>query len=71
MDKSRPADYLFVFKFKNPDIKAKEILYRIWINPNKDRLEIHKGESQYVQYALLTKENSADLYYIITSDELD
>ncbi len=67
VDMSRPADYLFVFKFINPEIKAKAVLYRIWISPNKDKLEIVKGESQY---AHLTKENSAILFKIITGDEL-
>lgn len=29
---SRPADYHFIFQFKNPKIEAKAVLYQIWIS---------------------------------------
>ena len=46
---ARPADYHFVFQFKNPKIEAKATLYQIWVIPNKDKIEIIAGNSQYVQ----------------------
>ena len=46
---SRPADYHFVFQFKNSKIEAKATLYQIWVIPNKDKIEIIAGNSQYVQ----------------------
>ena len=46
---SRPADYHFVFQFKNPKIEAKAVLYQIWISPNKDKVEIISGGNRYAQ----------------------
>ena len=40
---ARPADYHFVFQFKNPKIEAKATLYQIWVIPNKDKIEIIAG----------------------------
>ncbi|CAM4276598.1 hypothetical protein BAMA_07870 [Bacillus manliponensis] len=62
---SRPPDYQFLFQFKNPDIKAKVVLYRVWVSSNKETLEIIRGDDQY---AKLTKEQSEILFEIITSD---
>ena len=64
---SRPPDYQFVFQFKNPNIMAKAVLHRVWISPNKDKLEIVQGDNQYAQ---LTKEQSAIMFEIITGDKL-
>ncbi|WP_230130182.1 hypothetical protein [Bacillus sp. CECT 9360] len=64
---SRPPDYQFVFQFKNPEIEAKSVLHKVWISPNKDKLEIVQGDNQYAQ---LTKENSTILFEIITGDKL-
>jgi hypothetical protein len=65
---SRPPDYQFVFLFKNPDIiQEKVVLHSVWISPNKDKLEIIQGDNQYAQ---LTKENSANLFEIITGGKL-
>ncbi|MFS1515107.1 hypothetical protein V1503_01130 [Bacillus sp. SCS-151] len=59
-----PADYKFVFQFKNPDIETKVILYELWISPNKDKVElVIEAVNKYVQ---LNKEKSAQLYEILT-----
>ncbi len=49
VEMSRPADYHFVFQFKNPKIEAKAVLYQIWISPNKDKVEIISGGNRYAQ----------------------
>jgi len=64
---SRPPDYQFVFQFKNPKIAAKAVLHSVWVSPNKDQLEIVRGENQYAQ---LSKEQSAIMFEIITGDKL-
>lgn len=64
---SRPADYHFVFQFKNPKIEAKAVLYQIWVIPNKDKIEIIAGNSQYVQ---LEGKNAATLFQIVTGEKL-
>ncbi|HDR7898401.1 hypothetical protein OCD85_18565 [Bacillus pacificus] len=67
LEMSRPADYHFIFQFKNPKIEAKAVLYQIWISPNKDKIEIIAGNSQYVQ---LEGENAATLFQIVTGEKL-
>ncbi len=67
LEMSRPADYHFIFQFKNPKIEAKAVLYQIWISPNKDKIEIIAGNSQYVQ---LEGENAATLFQIVTGGEV-
>ncbi|WP_242267951.1 hypothetical protein [Bacillus cereus group sp. BfR-BA-01352] len=64
---SRPGDYHFVFQFKNPKIEAKAVLYQIWVIPNKDKIEIIAGNSQYVQ---LEGKNAATLFQIVTGEKL-
>ncbi|HDR7855114.1 TPA: hypothetical protein QCY20_003907 [Bacillus paranthracis] len=64
---SRPADYHFIFQFKNPKIEAKAVLYQIWVIPNKDKIEIIAGNSQYVQ---LEGKNVATLFQIVTGEKL-
>ncbi|WP_318582401.1 hypothetical protein [Bacillus paranthracis] len=64
---SRPADYHFVFQFKNPKIEAKATLYQIWVIPNKDKIEIIAGNSQYVQ---LEGKNASTLFQIVTGEKL-
>ncbi|MGR5921857.1 hypothetical protein ACT7DD_23145 [Bacillus paranthracis] len=64
---SRPADYHFIFQFKNPKIEAKAVLYQIWVIPNKDKIEIIAGNSQYVQ---LEGKNAATLFQIVTGGEV-
>jgi len=67
VDMARPADYRFGFQFKNPNIEAKAVLYEIWISPNKDKVEVVKGDNDYVQ---LNEENSTVLYEILTGEKL-
>nr|WP_140421265.1 hypothetical protein [Bacillus cereus] len=67
VEMSRPADYHFIFQFKNPKIEAKAVLYQIRISPNKDKIEIIAGNSQYVQ---LEGENAATLFQIVTGEKL-
>jgi hypothetical protein len=65
---ARPADYRFVFQFKNPEIEAKAVLYELWISPNKDKVElIIDAESKYFQ---LNEEGSAVLFEILTGGKL-
>jgi hypothetical protein len=65
---ARPADYRFVFQFKNPEIEAKAVLYELWISPNKDKVElIIDAESKYFQ---LNEEDSAVLFEILTEEML-
>ncbi|KXI91414.1 hypothetical protein ACS47_07535 [Bacillus cereus] len=64
---SRPADYHFIFQFKKPKIEAKAVLYQIWVIPNKDKIEIIAGNSQYVQ---LEGKNAATLFQIVTGEKL-
>ncbi len=63
----RPADYHFGFQFKNPKIEAKAVLYQIWVIPNKDKIEIIAGNSQYVQ---LEGKNADTLFQIVTGEKL-
>ena len=67
VEMSRPADYHFIFQFKNPKIEAKAVLYQIWVIPNKDKIEIIAGNSQYVQ---LEGKNAATLFQIVTGEKL-
>ncbi|MEI5908183.1 hypothetical protein WAK64_14080 [Bacillus spongiae] len=64
----RPADYKFVFIYKNPDIQVKVVLYELWISPNNEQVELVIGAaSQYIQ---LGKDESAELFEILTSGKL-
>ncbi|MGG2937958.1 hypothetical protein ABEO66_28300 [Bacillus pacificus] len=67
VEMSRPADYHFVFQFKNPKIEAKAVLYQIWISPNKDKVEIISGGNRYAQ---LEEKNAATLFRIVTGEKL-
>ncbi len=67
VDMARPADYKFSFQYKSPKIDAKAVLYEIWISPNKDKVEVVKGDNEYVQ---LNEENSTVLYEILTGEKL-
>ncbi|GAA0338125.1 hypothetical protein GCM10008967_30510 [Bacillus carboniphilus] len=48
MEMAHPPDYQFVFRFKNPKIDAKAVLYRIWLGPNNNRVNVVKGIGEYV-----------------------
>jgi len=63
VEMARPADYRFAFQYKSPDIEAKAVLYEIWISPNKDKVEVVKGDNEYVQ---LNEENSTVLFEMLT-----
>ncbi len=60
------ADYQFQFPFKNSN-ENKIASYLLWINPNGENLEIVTDNDRYVK---LTKQDSADLYEILTGEEL-
>jgi hypothetical protein len=48
VEMERPADYRFVFEYRNSHIEAKPVLYEIWISPNEKQVELVKGEFEYV-----------------------
>lgn len=58
------ADYQFQFKNSSEDKIAS---YLLWISPNGENLEIVTDSDKYVK---LTKQDSADLYEILTGEEL-
>lgn len=62
----RYADYQIQFPFKN-DSEDKITSYLLWISPNGKNLEIASDSDRYVK---LTKHDSADLYNILTGEEL-
>jgi len=62
-----PHNFEFMFKYKSPKIDAKSVLYKIWISPDKDKLEVVRGDSEYGQ---LNEENSAVLFEIVTGEKL-
>jgi len=68
VDMARPADYIFYFQFKNPKIEAKAVLYKLWISPNKDKVElVIDAQSKYSQ---LDKKKSGELFEILTGEKL-
>jgi hypothetical protein len=68
VDMARRADYRFGFQFKDPNIQAKALLYELWISPNKEQVElVIEIGSKYVQ---LNKNQSAELYEILTGKKL-
>ncbi|HDR4424011.1 TPA: hypothetical protein QCP59_004893 [Bacillus cereus] len=67
VEMSRPADYHFIFQFKNPKIEAKAVLYQIWVSANKEKLEIKAGDNQY---ALLEGKHATTLFQIVTGEKL-
>ncbi|MGF9854788.1 hypothetical protein ABHN09_25025 [Bacillus paramobilis] len=67
VEMSRPADYHFIFQFKNPKIEAKAVLYQIWVSANKDKVEIISGDNRYAQ---LQDKNAATLFQIVTGEGL-
>ncbi|HDR7913975.1 TPA: hypothetical protein QCY05_003137 [Bacillus wiedmannii] len=67
VEMSRPADYHFIFQFKNPKIEAKVELYQIWVSPNKNKMEIKAGDNRYAQ---LEGKHAATLFQIVTGERL-
>ena len=66
VEMERYADYQFQFPFKNSS-EGKIASYLLWISPNGENLEIVTESDRYVK---LTKQESADLYEILTGEEL-
>ena len=65
---TRPADYWFIFQYKNPEIEAKAALYELWISRKKDKVTlVIDAEMKYIQ---LDTGKSAELYEIITGGKL-
>ncbi|MGN1402491.1 MAG: hypothetical protein ACI4XL_13435 [Bacillus sp. (in: firmicutes)] len=68
VDMAHPADYSFIFQFKDPKIEAKAVSYELWISPHKDKVElIIDAESKYIQ---LDTVKSAELFEILTGGKL-
>nr|WP_262177798.1 hypothetical protein [Saccharococcus sp. Marseille-Q5394] len=65
-ERVNPPDYRFAFRFKNPNIEAKAVLYELSITPNKDKVELIGGN----QYVRLDKNKSAELFEIVTGEKL-
>ncbi|GAB6616852.1 MULTISPECIES: hypothetical protein [Bacillus] len=67
VEMSRPADYHFIFQFKNPKIEAKAVLYQIWVSANREKLEIKAEDNRY---ALLEGKHATTLFQIVTGEKL-
>ena len=68
VEMARYADYQFQFPSKNSKGSEDKIAsYLLWISPNGENLEIVTDSDRYVK---LTKQDSADLYEILTGEEL-
>lgn len=62
------ADYQFQFPFRNNNSSEDKIAsYLLWINSNGEDLEIVTDSNRYVR---LTKQDSAQLYKILTEEAL-
>ncbi|MFB5284895.1 hypothetical protein [Peribacillus sp. Hz7] len=68
VDMAHPADYRFVFQFKNPEIEAKALSYELWISPNKDKVELVIDALS--KYSQLNEQDSAVLFEILTGKKL-
>ncbi|PFA63063.1 hypothetical protein CN378_18690 [Bacillus sp. AFS015802] len=67
VDFIRPADYQFIYEYKNSETDAKPVLHSVWISPKKDELEVMQGPQDYTQ---LPKAESARLFEILTGESL-
>ncbi|MGN7410834.1 hypothetical protein [Sporosarcina sp. SAFN-010] len=69
LEEERPhaADYQFQFPFKD-DADDKIASYSLWINSEREFLEIVTDTYEYVQ---LSKQDSASLYRILIGEELN
>lgn len=65
VEMERYADYQFQFPFKNSS-EDKIASYLLWISPNGENLEIVTDSDRYVK---LTKQDSADLYEILSEEK--
>lgn len=67
VDMVHPPDYKFNFENKDEQSKSNK-LYDLWISPNKDKIElVIERKSKYAQ---LDKDNSAELFEILTGVKL-
>ena len=66
VEMTRYADYQFQFSFKN-NSENKMASYSLWISINGENLEIVTDSDRYVK---LTEQDSANLYEILTGEEL-
>ncbi|MFJ8459525.1 hypothetical protein ACIQ57_10385 [Lysinibacillus xylanilyticus] len=66
VEMTRYADYQFQFPFKN-NSENKIASYSLWISVNGENLEIVTDSDRYVK---LTEQDSANLYEILTGEEL-
>jgi len=66
VEMARYADYQFQFPFKNSS-ENKIASYSLWISVNGENLEIVTDSDRYVK---LTEQDSANLYEILTEEEL-
>lgn len=63
---AHPPEYKFHFEDTNS--KTRGAVYRLWISPNKDKIElVIDSETKYVQ---LSKEKSEELFKLITGKKL-
>lgn len=64
-----PPNYRFYFENTNGKLKASEVIYALWISPNKDKVElVIDSKGKYIQ---LNKEKSAELFEIIIGKKLN
>lgn len=67
IDMTHPADYKFHFEDTNKKYESKELIYHLWISPNKDKVELSiEGESKYIQ---LSTKKSEELFKIIAGQK--
>ncbi len=60
--------YKFHLEHIGRNEKAKELIYELWISPNKDKIElVIDSEGKYIQ---LDKKDSEELFKIITCKDL-
>ena len=63
----RYADYQFQFPLKIRNGDDKLASYLLWVSPNGENVEIVTDGEEYVE---LPKQDSADLYEILTGEAL-
>lgn len=63
---ARPEDYRISFENVNEESNEKEMHYRVWLTPHKDRAEFIEYKSRY---AKMTKQDSAALFKIINEKD--
>lgn len=64
----RPADYRFIFQYKNSNIQAKAVTYSLWLSSNNDIVEIAKEDHAY---AKLNVEQSTILIETLTDENFN